>query len=59
LGAESKQFWHDHNLAKVNSIRIQNAIKLCDLAVIRFGDKYNQWSAAYDATAKAWAISPE
>jgi YtoQ family protein len=49
LGEEEKQFWRDHKSAKVNAIRIQNAIKNCDLAVIRFGDKYKQWNAAFDA----------
>ncbi|TLX47388.1 hypothetical protein C1E24_08515 [Pseudoalteromonas phenolica] len=49
LGEEEKQFWRDHKSAKVNAIRIQNAIKSCDLAVIRFGDKYKQWNAAFDA----------
>ncbi|MGR5236645.1 YtoQ family protein [Vibrio alfacsensis] len=49
LGAESKPFWRDHKSAKVNAIRIQTAIKSCDVAVIRFGDKYKQWNAAFDA----------
>lgn len=49
LGEESQQFWRDHKSAKVNAIRIQNAIKSCDLAVIRFGEKYKQWNAAFDA----------
>lgn len=49
LGEESQSFWRDHKSAKVNSIRIQNAIKSCDIAVIRFGDKYKQWNAAFDA----------
>ena len=49
LGEESQQFWRDHKSAKVNAIRIQTAIKLCDLAIIRFGDKYKQWNAAFDA----------
>tara|TARA_Y100001956_G_scaffold70958_1_gene75345 strand:- start:1187 stop:1618 length:432 start_codon:yes stop_codon:yes gene_type:complete len=49
LGEEENQFWRDHKSAKVNAIRIQNAIKSCDLAVIRFGDKYKQWNAAFDA----------
>jgi YtoQ family protein len=34
---------------KVNAIRIKNLIQECDLAVIRFGDKYKQWNAAFDA----------
>src|SRR5699024_10028002 len=38
-----------HKSAKVNAIRTQNAMKKCDLAVIRFGDKYKQWNAAFDA----------
>ncbi len=49
LGDESKQFWRDHKSSKVNAIRIQTAIKNCDLAVIRFGEKYKQWNAAFDA----------
>lgn len=49
LGEESQQFWRDHKSAKVNAIRIQTAIKSCDVAIIRFGDKYKQWNAAFDA----------
>ncbi|MCV6613872.1 MAG: YtoQ family protein [Cellvibrionaceae bacterium] len=49
LGAEDKQFWRDHKSAKVNAIRIKNLIEQADIAVIRFGDKYRQWNAAFDA----------
>ena len=49
LGEESKQFNRDHKSAKVNAIGIQSMIKRSDLAVIRFGDKYKQWNAAFDA----------
>ncbi|NQZ92198.1 MAG: YtoQ family protein [Moritella sp.] len=49
LGEESTSFWRDHKSSKVNAIRIQTAIKNCDLAVIRFGEKYKQWNAAFDA----------
>jgi YtoQ family protein len=49
LGKESTGFWRDHKSAKVNAIRIKNLIQECDLAVIRFGDKYKQWNAAFDA----------
>lgn len=49
LGAEDKQFWRDHKSAKVNGIRIKNLIEQCDIAVVRFGDKYKQWNAAFDA----------
>ncbi|MCL9779917.1 YtoQ family protein [Vibrio sp. S4M6] len=49
LGVESAPFWRDHKSAKVNAIRTQTAIKSCDLAIIRFGEKYKQWNAAFDA----------
>lgn len=49
LGAEEKSFWRDHKSAKVNAIRIKTMIENCDIAVIRFGDKYKQWNAAFDA----------
>ncbi|MCE0558521.1 YtoQ family protein [Motilimonas sp. E26] len=49
LGVETSSFWRDHKSAKVNAIRTQTAIKNCDLAVIRFGAKYKQWNAAFDA----------
>jgi YtoQ family protein len=49
LGEESKNFWRDHKSAKVNSIRTKTHIERCDLAVIRFGEKYRQWNAAFDA----------
>ncbi|MGI9199639.1 MAG: YtoQ family protein [Woeseiaceae bacterium] len=49
LGKEDHNFWRDHKSAKVNSIRIRNLIEKCDIAVIRFGDKYKQWNAAFDA----------
>jgi YtoQ family protein len=49
LGAEEQSFWRDHKSAKVNAIRIKTLIERCDIAVIRFGDKYKQWNAAFDA----------
>lgn len=49
LGAETDNFWRDHKSAKVNSIRTRTLIEKCDVAVIRFGDKYKQWNAAFDA----------
>ena len=49
LGKEDKNFWRDHKSAKVNAIRVKTMIENCDLAVIRFGDKYKQWNAAFDA----------
>ena len=49
LGAEENSFWRDHKSAKVNAIRTKNLLEQCDLAVVRFGDKYKQWNAAFDA----------
>lgn len=49
LGAESSNFWRDHKSSKVNAIRTKTLIEQCDVAIIRFGDKYKQWNAAFDA----------
>jgi YtoQ family protein len=49
LGAEEKPFWKDHKGAQVNAIRTRTLIRDADLVVVRFGDKYRQWNAAFDA----------
>lgn len=49
LGAESDNFWRDHKSAKVNGLRTKTLIERCDIAVVRFGEKYKQWNAAFDA----------
>ncbi|QMU60893.1 MAG: YtoQ family protein [Gammaproteobacteria bacterium] len=49
LGGESSKFWRDHKSSKVNSIRTKTLIEHCDIAIVRFGDKYKQWNAAFDA----------
>jgi len=49
LGEEDSNFWRDHKSAKVNAIRTKTLVENCDVAVIRFGDKYKQWNAAFDA----------
>jgi len=49
LGAESEGFWRDHKSSKVNAIRTRTLIGQCDIAIVRFGDKYKQWNAAFDA----------
>ncbi len=49
LGAEEKPFWKDHKSAKINSIRIANGIRTADLVIVKFGKKYRQWNAAFDA----------
>jgi YtoQ family protein len=49
LGAEDNKFWHDHKGAKINAIRTRTAIEKADVVVVRFGEKYRQWNAAFDA----------
>ena len=49
LGKEDKKFWHDHKSANINSIRTKNAIDRSDIVIVRFGEKYKQWNAAFDA----------
>ena len=49
LGKDDNGFWRDHKSSKVNAIRTKNMIQKCDIAIIRFGDKYKQWNAAFDA----------
>jgi len=49
LGAEPDKFWHDHKGAKLNAIRTRKGIADADIVVVRFGDKYKQWNAAFDA----------
>jgi len=49
LGPASEGFWRDHKSSKVNGIRTKALIEMCDIAVVRFGDKYKQWNAAFDA----------
>jgi len=49
LGKPDAAFWRDHQSSKVNGIRTKTMLEQCDLAVIRFGDKYKQWNAAFDA----------
>ncbi|KPB00178.1 YtoQ family protein [Ahrensia marina] len=49
LGAESDKFWHDHKGAQINAIRTRTLIGNADIVVVRFGEKYKQWNAAFDA----------
>lgn len=49
LGAEPDKFWHDHKGAKLNAIRTRKALEDADIVVVRFGEKYKQWNAAFDA----------
>ncbi|MCR8825063.1 YtoQ family protein [Pseudosulfitobacter koreensis] len=49
LGAEPDKFWHDHKGAMINAIRTRKGIADADVVVVRFGDQYKQWNAAFDA----------
>ncbi|MEM7686823.1 MAG: YtoQ family protein, partial [Pseudomonadota bacterium] len=49
LGGEDKKFWHDRKGAGVNAIRTRTLIEKSDVVVVRFGEKYKQWNAAFDA----------
>lgn len=49
LGAEDNKFWHDRKGALVNAIRTRTGIEGADVVVVRFGEKYKQWNAAFDA----------
>jgi YtoQ family protein len=49
LGEEPDKYWHDHKGAMVNAIRTRKGLSQADIVVVRFGDRYKQWNAAFDA----------
>ena len=49
LGEEEKSFWKDRKGANINSIRTKKSIKDSDVIIVKFGEKYKQWNAAFDA----------
>lgn len=49
LGQEEKPFWKDHKGAKLNAIRTRTLIERSDIVIVRFGEQYKQWNAAFDA----------
>ena len=49
LGNEEKNFWKDNKGANINSIKTRKSIKDCDIVIVKFGEKYKQWNAAFDA----------
>jgi YtoQ family protein len=49
LGPEEKNFWKDRKGANINSIRTKKSINDCDVIIVKFGEKYKQWNAAFDA----------
>jgi len=58
LGAEDKPFWKDHLGAGVNAIRTRTLLEQADVVVVRFGDQYKQWNAAFDAGMAAALNKP-
>ena len=55
MGPEKDKFWHDNKGAKLNAIKTRKAIEDADIVVVRFGEKYKQWNAAFDA-GQAYAM---
>ncbi len=49
LGPEPDKFWHDRKGAQLNAVRTRTLIGKADIVVVRFGEKYRQWNAAFDA----------
>lgn len=49
LGKEEVPYWKDHKSAQINAIRTKTLIESADIVIVRFGDKYKQWNAAFDA----------
>ena len=49
LGPEPNKFWHDRKGAEINAIRTRTMIDKADIVIVRFGEKYKQWNAAFDA----------
>ena len=49
LGNEETQFWKDNKGAKLNAIRTRKEIENSDIVIVKFGEKYKQWKAAFDA----------
>ena len=49
LGTEDNSYWKDNKGAKINSIKTKKSIEDCDVVVVKFGEKYKQWNAAFDA----------
>jgi len=49
MGTEPDKFWHDNKGAKLHAIRTRHGIAAADIVVVRFGEKYKQWNAAFDA----------
>nr|CRH08141.1 Conserved protein of unknown function. putative YtoQ family protein [Candidatus Magnetococcus massalia] len=49
LGQAPNDFWKDRMGAGINAIRTKTLLEQADMVVVRFGDQYKQWNAAFDA----------
>ncbi len=49
LGEEKEAFWKDHKSSKINAIRTRTMLNSADIVIVRFGEKFKQWNAAFDA----------
>lgn len=49
MGPEENAFWNDRKAAGINSLRIRTGIEQADIVVVKFGEQYRQWNAAFDA----------
>ena len=49
LGPETQKFWHDRKGAGINAVRTRKLLMDADIVVVRFGEKYKQWNAAFEA----------
>ena len=64
LGVEEKNFWKDRKGANINSIRTKKSIQDCDVIIVKFGEKFKQWNAAFDArltprsSSRFWKPAP-
>ena len=58
LGPEPDKFWHDHKGAGINAVRTYTLLREADIVVVRFGEKYKQWNAAFDAGQAAALDTP-
>jgi len=58
LGEAPSDFWRDHLGAGINAIRTRTLLERADVVVVRFGEKYRQWNAAFDAGYAAALNTP-
>ena len=58
LGAEDDPFWADKKGSNVNALRTRVLFERANIVVVRFGNQYKQWNAAFDAGQAAALNKP-